>query len=80
MKSYSAISVELHSSVETSWALRSCSPGSNPIYCGTPLVEKSIQFKAIFCNAFHIELPAHKFRSGFNALEMKGVVVQKKPL
>ncbi len=33
--------IELYSSVETSLVLLSYSPGSNPIYCGMLLVEKS---------------------------------------
>ncbi len=44
--------IELYSSVETSLALLSCSPGSNPIYCGIPLVEKSFFLFTIHANYF----------------------------
>ncbi len=39
--------IEFYSSVETSLAIWSCSPGSNPINCGMPPVEKSTLVVAI---------------------------------
>ncbi len=64
--------IELYCLVEASLALWSCSQGSNPTYCGMPLVEKSILVFAIHEKYIFICMMLKKAQHSRNMKSQKG--------